>query len=70
MATLGEKEEQFADLRGKREKVMSDKIKIQAMIRCVNLYARAFSAVVWVGDNAASPCDLLHQPTFAFEQGM
>ena len=33
MATLGEKEEQFADLREKRVKVMSDKIKIQAMIR-------------------------------------
>lgn len=33
MATLGEKEEQFADLKEKRVKVMSDKIKIQAVIR-------------------------------------
>jgi len=33
MATLGEKEEQFSDLKEKRVKVMSDKIKIQAMIR-------------------------------------
>ena len=68
MATLGEKEEQFADLRGKREKVMSDKIKIQAMIRCVNLRLSicqysASSAVIWLLDISV----IANSTTYPFE---